>query len=139
MKISEALAAQREDPYDDEVSRILEAKTREAAIVAGAKGPPPEALRYNDGKPDLEQVMWFDLSYLAEHCAVGRTKYPDRGGKPNWTLGGKPDSEYVNSMLRHIAAFVQGEELDSETSTHHMAAVAWNALALLTNNRKADA
>ncbi len=95
-----------------------------------------EALRDNAGKPELGEVFWFRLEWLAEHCAAGRLKYPDTDeGIPNWTLGGKPDQEYTDAAARHLAAFVRGEEWDSETGTHHLAAVAWNALALLTCNR----
>ena len=96
-----------------------------------------EAKRYNEGKPEISQLMHFDLEWLADHMQAGRDKYPDtEEGTPNWKLGGKPDQEYLDSMSRHLAAFVRGEEFDPELGTHHLAAVAWNALALLTCNRE---
>lgn len=98
-----------------------------------------EALRDNSGKPELSQVLHFDLEWLADHCAAGRAKYPDTSpGVPNWTLGGKPDQEYLDSASRHLAALVRGEEYDSELGTHHAAAITWNMLALLTCNRDWD-
>lgn len=93
------------------------------------------ALRHNEGKPELGQVLWFDLEWLAAHMAAGRAKYPDDSGRPNFMKGGKPDQEYTDAMARHLKAFVTGEEFDGELHTHHLAAVAWNALALLTLNR----
>ena len=90
-------------------------------------------------KPELSEVLWFDvgLALLADHCAEGRKKYPDTPlGKPNWTLGGKDDEEYTNAAARHLVKFVRGEEYDPESDTHHLAAVAWNVLALLTCNRR---
>lgn len=99
----------------------------------------PEAARHNAGKPELSQV--FDmlpmLVALAEHMTAGRQKYPDLpDGRPNWTLGGKPDREYLDAATRHLAALARGEELDAETGTHHAAAVVWNMGALLTCNRQ---
>lgn len=100
---------------------------------------PTEALRYNEGKPELAELFHFDLRWLAAHTAAGRAKYPDaEPGVPNWTLGGKPDAEYLNSAARHLAALVQGEEYDPELGTHHAAAIAWNMLAMLTCNRSFD-
>ena len=95
-----------------------------------------EAARETAGKPELAEVLHFDLRFLADHCTAGRLKYPDHDGRPNWTLGGKPDAEYLNAATRHLAALVQGEEWDPELGTHHAAAVAWNMLVLLTNNRQ---
>tara|TARA_R110000787_G_scaffold211213_1_gene320923 strand:+ start:201 stop:548 length:348 start_codon:yes stop_codon:yes gene_type:complete len=98
-----------------------------------------KAARHNEGKPELSQLLHFKegLEALAEHCAVGRSKYPDVDGVPNWILGGKPDQEYLDAAVRHLAAIVQGEEVDPETGTLHAAAVAWNMLTLMTVNSNA--
>ena len=95
-----------------------------------------EASRHNEGKPQLSQLHHFKagLEALAEHCTAGRGKYPDVDGVPNWTLGGKPDSEYLDAAERHLGAIVRGETHDVETGTLHAAAVAWNMLALITLN-----
>lgn len=99
---------------------------------------PSLALRDNAGKaPLVTELAWFNWDYLADHCAAGRLKYPDVDGKPNWTLGGKPDAEYLNAAGRHLQALGRGEEIDPETGTHHAAAVQWNMGALLTMNRDA--
>jgi hypothetical protein len=99
----------------------------------------PEALRHNKGKPELAQLFHFDLRWLADHMSAGRVKYPDTApGVPNWTLGGKPDAEYLDAAARHLAHLVQGEDYDIELGTHHAAAVAWNMLAMLTCNRDYD-
>lgn len=94
------------------------------------------ALRNNEGKAELAELLHFDLRWLADHMAAGRRKYPDtEQGTPNWKLGGKPDAEYLNAAVRHLSALVNGEEFDAELKTHHAAAVAWNMHALLTCNR----
>lgn len=92
------------------------------------------AHRDNAGKPELSQLHHFRLDALAAHVSAGRAKYPDRDGRPNWTKGGKPDGEYLDAAERHLSAFVRGEVYDEELRTMHLAAVAWNALAAITNN-----
>lgn len=94
----------------------------------------PTATRHNSGKPELSQLCHFRLDALAAHCTAGRLKYPDVEGIPNWTLGGKPDQEYLDAACRHIVKHVIGEVYDAETGTMHAAAVAWNMLAMITNN-----
>jgi hypothetical protein len=92
-----------------------------------------EALRHNQGKPELSEVFWFDLEYLADHIQKGREKYPDVDGVPNFVLGGKPDKEYLDCISRHLKKIKQGDWADDEGFVH-LAAIAWNALAALTLN-----
>ena len=100
--------------------------------------PSPVALRDNSHKLDLAQTDLFDLDWLAVHMTAGRDKYPDDPdtGRPNWMKGGKPDAEYIGSMRRHLAELTRGDFYDDESETAHAAAIAWNALALLTLNHK---
>jgi hypothetical protein len=67
------------------------------------------------------------LARVAEHYAAGSEKYEDW----NWRKG-YPWSWSLDSLYRHLAAFEDGEDIDPETGTHHLAAVAWHALTLLT-------
>ena len=96
--------------------------------------PVIQAARQNSGKPEMSQLHHFRLEALAAHCTAGRLKYPDVQGQPNWRLGGKPDQEYLDAADRHLAKIVRGETYDDETGTMHAAAVAWNMLAMITNN-----
>ena len=91
-------------------------------------------------EPELSQLFYFKagLEALAAHCSAGRSKYPDVDGRPNWTLGGKPDQEYLDSATRHLASLVRGETHDPETHTLHAAAIAWNMLAMITLNHDDD-
>ena len=92
-----------------------------------------EALRYNEGKPALAQILEFGsgLDKLAKVMSQGAIKYTPR----NWLKGGKPDEEYLSAALRHMEAFVNEGEWDKDNGTHHIAHAAWNMLALLTLNR----
>lgn len=95
------------------------------------------AARDNAGKVELSEIWWFEeaLQALANHMAAGRAKYPDTPeGIPNFVLGGKPDSEYLNAAQRHLARIVQGEWYDDELGTPHAAACIWNLAALISLN-----
>lgn len=97
----------------------------------------PEAARHNQGKVPLSQLfhMLPGMIALARHMEAGRAKYPDQpDGTPNWKLGGKPDTEYLDAAARHLAALVEGQWFDDETGTPHAAAVMWNMGALITCN-----
>lgn len=91
-----------------------------------------EAARDNADKPRLSELFHFGVAIdrLVEHMEKGRAKYPDEApGVPNFTLGGKPDDEYIDCILRHARAIKQGETHDAE-GFRHDAAIAWNALVL---------
>jgi len=98
---------------------------------------PAQAMRYNDGKPELHRILQFGsaLEKLAKVMELGAVKYEDG----NWLKGGKDDREYLDSLSRHLMSFVNAqtdvEEYDYDSGCHHLAHVAWNALALLRLNR----
>ena len=66
------------------------------------------------------------LRALAEHFGRGAEKYADR----NWELGTAWSLNYA-AMQRHALAFWGGEDIDPETGSHHLTAVAWHAFALV--------
>ncbi len=95
-----------------------------------------EALRYNQGKPDLSYTLDLPaaLGALARVFEQGAIKYEDG----NWKLGGKPDREYLASALRHLAKHKGGELYDPETGCLHAAHALWNIAVLLELNVTAD-
>lgn len=88
---------------------------------------PKEGLRYNEGKPRFDLIPPEAELALAEHYLVGAKKYAER----NWELGMDWMKVYA-SLRRHENAWHRGEDYDPESGTHHMIAVAWNAIALYT-------
>lgn len=62
---------------------------------------------------------------LATHYGIGAQKYEDR----NWERGYKW-SLSVDALERHLNQWKLGENLDAETGSHHLIAVAWHACAL---------
>lgn len=72
-------------------------------------------------------VLWA----LAEHYGVGCTKYADR----NWEKGYRWGLS-VAALERHLTQWKLGEQLDSETNSHHLIAVIWHAMALYEFERR---
>ena len=88
------------------------------------------AMRFNQGKTRYALVPYTWTTALAEVMTRGAVKYaPD-----NWKKGMDPKF-MVDSLERPLHAFRTGEVFDPESGNHHMAHVAWNALALMTYER----
>ncbi|HEV8492477.1 MAG TPA: dATP/dGTP diphosphohydrolase domain-containing protein [Candidatus Angelobacter sp.] len=86
-----------------------------------------QGLRYNDGKPRFDLLPPEALKALAEHYGKGAEKYAAR----NWERG-MDWCKCFASLERHAWAWMGGEDIDPENGSHHMIAVAWNAIALFT-------
>lgn len=74
-----------------------------------------------DGKPQWSLLWWEFMERLVEHYTKGAEHY----GKGNWQKG-MPASDYFDSMMRHIMAFMRGE-LEED----HGAAAVWNLIAMI--------
>jgi hypothetical protein len=87
-----------------------------------------EAQRLNTGKPELSYILTFPRAAIefAKVCMYGANKY-ERG---NYLRVGKPLSEYADCLLRHLTAWLNGEDTDPESECNHLGHVVWNALAL---------
>jgi hypothetical protein len=71
-------------------------------------------------------VLWE----LAEHYGKGNAKYPDsEDGKPNWQRGYSWRLS-VDALMRHLLAFLMGEDIDPETGSSHLIAVIWHCMTL---------
>lgn len=66
------------------------------------------------------------LRLLALHYGRGSLKYQDH----NWALGYDWGLSF-SALNRHLWQFWAGEDIDPETGSPHMVAVAWHAFALL--------
>jgi hypothetical protein len=68
----------------------------------------------------------YPLMEVARHYGIGVVKY----GHRNWEKGYQWSLSYA-AMQRHANQFWSGEDYDSDSGTHHLAAVVFHALALM--------
>jgi hypothetical protein len=66
------------------------------------------------------------LRSLAEHFGRGARKYEDN----NWRRGYEWSKSFA-ALNRHLWQWWDGEDIDAETGSSHLVAVAWHAFALL--------
>ena len=97
-------------------------KEREGLIPASA----PVGLRHDTGKVRLDLLPPEWEWALGQVMTAGAAKYEPR----NWEKG-MAWSKVLGPMRRHIVKWLAGETHDAETGCHHLAMVAWNALALM--------
>lgn len=82
-------------------------------------------VRFDKGKLRYDLLAPDSLEELVKVYTKGAEKYADR----NWEKG-MDWHRVFGSLMRHAWKFWRGEDYDEETGCHHMAMVAWNALAL---------
>lgn len=75
----------------------------------------------NTDKPRYDLISTEGLRRVAHHYTNGAKKYGDRNFEK-----GMPWSHPLASMMRHVEAWRSGD-----TSEDHLAAVVWNAMALM--------
>ena len=88
--------------------------------------------RHNQGKAPISMVL--EARHALEGCAqvlaFGADKY-DRG---NWRKGLK-HTEIADSMIRHLSAYLAGEDVDPESGLPHVDHVLCNAIFLSETTR----
>jgi hypothetical protein len=90
--------------------------------MTGAKGE-----KYDKGKPRMELLPMNTLVEVAKVLTDGAEKYAPN----NWKLVPEAKERYTGALLRHIAAWMEGEKHDKESGLSHIAHVATNALFLV--------
>lgn len=75
-----------------------------------------------DGKGRYDLITPIGLERLALWYELGAKKYGDR----NWEGGGMPFGHCLDSLFRHAVKYMAGY-----TDEDHLAAIAWNAFALM--------
>ena len=91
--------------------------------------------RFNYGKPELVYILDFPtaITEVAEVASYGANKY----SRHNWKRGLKV-RDVASSMLRHLVAFMNGDDIDDESGLRHTGAIAWNALVLAEMAQRYD-
>jgi hypothetical protein len=82
--------------------------------------------RFNDSKPDFSLIPLSTLEDEARVWMYGKQKY----AAWNWAKG-MPWSIPIACLMRHMAAWQRGEELDSESGLPHLAHAMCNLRMLM--------
>jgi hypothetical protein len=82
-----------------------------------------QALRYNQGKLQWSLVDFKSLEGLVRVLEMGAKKYD----KHNWKKG-MPVTQVSESLMRHLFAFLNGENTDPESGLSHISHVICNAM-----------
>ena len=82
-----------------------------------------KALRYNEGKPKWSYVHYASLEPMIRVMEFGAKKYAPK----NWQ-NQMDTTEILESMQRHLAALMDGEEFDKESGLPHMGHIQANAM-----------
>ncbi len=92
-----------------------------------------KGLRYNTGKRKWSLVDFDTLSGMVEVLEFGSLKYSAH----NWRNGLK-HTEIAESLMRHLVAFLGGEDNDPESGLPHVDHIQCNAmfLAYMTKFKK---
>ena len=83
------------------------------------------ALRYNSGKLRWSLVEFDSLEDMVKVLEFGAKKYSD----DNWKKGLMTD-EIAESLMRHLFAYLRGEDLDPESGLPHTGHIMCNAMFL---------
>lgn len=84
--------------------------------------------QYGDLKLPVHRVPPIALAYLAMGCGEGARKY----GPFNWREIDIEAMTYIGAALRHIMAWIDGEDIDPESGNPHIAH-AMASLAILAD------
>ena len=79
--------------------------------------------RFNEGKPRWSLVDWNSMIPLVRVLEFGAKKYSD----DNWKKG-LDKKEILESMMRHLMALMDGEDIDPESGEHHMGHIMCNTM-----------
>ena len=124
MSNSEASFTDLDNLLEDPTPQLLSNIVDESLVdVCGESQPTEQAKRYNEGKPQWSLVHYKSLEPMVKVLEFGCTKYD----RDNWKKG-MPLNKILESMQRHLAALMDGEEFDSESGISHIGHIQANAM-----------
>lgn len=82
--------------------------------------------KFDFGKLRWDLIPYDSLEEVVKVYTHGAEKYSDH----NWRKGMKFSRIYA-AMLRHLTAFIRGEDIDKDSGLNHLSQVAWGCLTLL--------
>lgn len=111
----------RSCPVEDKCKAVVAADEKALGIK--------KATRHNDGKPKMSLILEAREAMVGASLAlqIGVANH----GRGNYLAGdGLPQTEVADSLIRHLSAFLSGEDLDPETHLPHVDFILCNAMFL---------
>ena len=96
-----------------------------SSLARGPRIPVTKSTRYNQGKPQSNEIDPAFILGIAKVLTKSREKY-DRA---NWIKSTSWEIPY-DCLMRHIMAFQSGEDFDKESGNHHLLHAATNLMFL---------
>jgi hypothetical protein len=88
-----------------------------------------KALTHDEGKPPLAHLPWAGIDEVAHVQAYGHLKYHDY----NNYRKGMEVGRNLSCAIRHIRAYMEGQDLDIESGRNHLGHAACRLLFVLQN------
>ena len=101
------------DPADWKNSLIRRARQDDEAI----RFDMPVGQKFDQGKPQWSLLPWSALGEVVAVLGFGARKY----GAHNWQHVLEAKTRYADAALRHLTAWLSGEQLDPESKLPHLA------------------
>lgn len=109
-----------EPNYEHEAAcRELQALIAEEAAIDARDTTNPKDLQ-GEKKPAIHLVPPVAVTHMAKVMELGARKY----GPYNWREKAVRSTVYVSAAMRHLAQYLDGEDLDPESGQPHVAHVA---------------
>ena len=132
--VNDAMAEIMDEEDLDNIRMIMKCDFGNGDVREYDTGPkePELGKRYNKGKAPLSMILEarHALEGMAGVLAFGADKY----ARGNWHKGLR-HTEVCDSMLRHLSAYLSGEDIDPESGKPHVDHIAINALFLAEGYR----
>jgi len=80
--------------------------------------------KHDDGKLLMSLVQPSFIKGVAEVLTFGAKKYTAH----SWQTIPNAKERYIDALLRHLYAYLDGEQLDNESGLHHLKHVATNIM-----------
>lgn len=109
----------------EEFMKLCE-KYEDAAEVL--KNAEPKALRHNSGKTQWSLIDYPSIEPMVKVLEFGSNKYT----RDNWHKGHSINS-LCDSLMRHLVAFMSGEDDDPESGESHVGHILCNAMFINYN------
>lgn len=86
-----------------------------------------EGKKYDQKKPRWSLLPYKEVEKIVDILTFGAEKYDD----DNWKIVPDGLDRYKSALMRHLAAYFDGEEMDPESGCTHLAHAGCNLLFLM--------